>query len=48
MARRHLARAKRQFEDMGADGYARQVASVRAKLEASPPKNTREALALVW
>ncbi|MDG6971513.1 MAG: tetratricopeptide repeat protein [Nitrososphaerota archaeon] len=47
-ARRHLARAKRQFEDMGADGYARQVASVRAKLEASPPKNTREALALVW
>lgn len=45
---RCLAKAKKLFEDVGADGHAMQVTSLSAKVRASPPKNPREALALVW
>ena len=47
-SRRWLARAREAFKGVGAGGYVRQVESVRAKVEASPPRNAREALALVW
>ncbi|MDG6985152.1 MAG: helix-turn-helix domain-containing protein [Nitrososphaerota archaeon] len=47
-SRRRLAKAKKLFEDVGADGYARQVAALSAEIEASPPRTAREALALVW
>ncbi|MDG6974065.1 MAG: helix-turn-helix domain-containing protein [Nitrososphaerota archaeon] len=47
-SRRRLTEAKRAFERVGAGGYVVQVDSVRAKIEASPPRNAREALALLW
>ena len=47
-AKRRLMKAKKLFEQVGADGYARQVAALSAKVEASPPRSAREALALVW
>jgi tetratricopeptide (TPR) repeat protein len=45
---RHLTRSGELFEAVGADGYARQVAAVRAKAETSPPRSAHEAVALVW
>ena len=47
-SRRLFARARKAFEEVGAGGYVRQVESVRAKVEASPPRNASEALAVVW
>jgi tetratricopeptide (TPR) repeat protein/DNA-binding transcriptional ArsR family regulator len=47
-SRRRLTEAKRAFEGVGAGGYVLQVDSVRAKVDASPPRNAREALVLVW
>ncbi|MDG6988825.1 MAG: helix-turn-helix domain-containing protein [Nitrososphaerota archaeon] len=47
-SRRRLTGAEKLFEGVGADGYARQVALVRAKVNGSPPRSASEALALVW
>ena len=47
-SRRRLAEAKRAFDGVGAGGYVLQVDSVRVKAEASPPRNAKEVLALVW
>ena len=47
-SKRWLAKARVTFKTVGADGYVRQIGSVRAKIEASPPRNAREALALLW
>ena len=47
-SKRWLAKARATFKTVGAEGYVRQIEFVRAKIGASPPRNAREALALLW